>query len=1710
MNKNQRKDVIQQIKDLSHSRKSVHIADLRLTGINFVGDDVIVINDDPGSDSIIVWDKISYFQDIGDSLPTETMFQNLENLISPRISDSDIASLSGLQDTAIEYQKNIRYTTIVSPVQTDSFSFTFTGECKATLYINDTLIMSHVYSREFPSTTTRITTQFIAGTDYKIEVFVYGHKSSLATNKIVNLSSELFRYIEYSRIPNIPQPRNVFATTNLPDTIKVSWEQNPTAPLTGGGTEVWAKSSEIDATYTYLDRVAHPTNFYIHSSQLGPQNVLPNGDLQDIIRNAGEDAPIPPGSPDAPEGILNWGLDYDSGEVHPVPSELSDYSTFIRYSEHRAATIPLSETVSSNILYASEAENLNTGEAINMNYTGTYYMRAGSSVAPPSGASGGWLYFRWSTSDIVTDADVRLTYYRNGSPYTVVTPDANTGVYSIYIGPADMAAWIADPAYIQGEFRLTPSDRNSDPTTTQIQLLHIEVAVSGGSTSPTIEFTSSLFPVVVGEEFTLEYMFRNSGTLNGIYTRIFFYDEYGSSFGSNTIVSYEDSGMRGSWRVFKKTVSTEGISQNIKFGKLVTSFLVTEQESGNSSIDIQRINLLKNSSKTLPPYDEYTYKLRNYTSELSLSQFTVPVTGATSEAVHYLTMSSEEQYVSSFMKSKLYVTATAPLGSVSVEALSSRGSYTIPIQQIGASSNGADFTFEYKPLFSVPVLYDTFNYDRRLANIANPPTIYNIESGHISSEDSPARLRGTWYISTPGVVKARYAPNDSNPWGLWPASFPNAEDFRSILSISNISGNNYKEYNLSDLSKFYRNIFGSNDIPDQEYHHTAHENATKISIGMIFRLVQEGSGTARIFDIPGLFDLVLYKNPSNNITSTVCWLKGSGFDGQEVNDGDIVFRHTNEFSTSDWYYLHISADVNALDDRNRTYITMHNVSNYPDTTVENDYIDGFGNYQDGILINRYEDWEWRWGSAQTARFGQISGGGPLVADFDQIYVTADVIEKRVIDGVCAQVIAESKNPYFSSFGYKSGQNITYFAEGLTQAASGIGMSGGAVPYDADVLTDEHTQTLDWEEPDGTVYILREAFTYNQDDIDELGTTQPLVTYSIWNKVYVDFTNKYSDVYKIRLSNDKITWDKWRNFNDQILYPWRLLPLGQPQDSTEGGVRNVYVQVVTKAGNTSDPWLKLNHSDDIMYNPLGSIGSIESWNYVKGRTGWALDLTGNAEFSSVTLREYALNLGKNLSLMKTREANVGTQIDAEYSRQTDHIAETTLPGLPNITSMTIDLLPQYPTESINYNSNFAVDLHNKDIIYVPHRNSVSNIFASRYNLGSMIGETIYYGDPSAAQDPYAMAHVALTEDYVYVAAKWTVYKYAKNNFTDGAELATHSLNYTAQGVKVAYNASNEIVVCVMSTSKAINKMEIDFLTEDLVQHTTQSFYLPGGAGVQPDYMANSFDYNGKYFVCVDYEGGVYRAPMGTNGLPVGPNINFSAIGINLHSLAMAYAEQDSYQLTPGKEFRVPTGIKLFGDIACAYTLPANQFLDFVGANHLNIFATLDFKTSTHISVDSRPISGVTSLMFIGSNTRYFTYGNHGFYCYMPQLLASEVSSAPSSGLSFPLHIPGGVLYGDGIPGGPTIWAEYGLGFTPPTLKDGKLITAYTSSVVQNNAASIISLEFDGKSVVMPPKVHTSFTSYKACSMFYSGSHMYWLGHGETPSGNHPLVFSRLMQ
>lgn len=1707
MNKNQRKDVIQQIKDLSHSRKSVHIADLRLTGINFVGDDVIVINDDPGSDSIIVWDKISYFQDIGDSLPTETMFQNLENLISPRISDSDIASLSGLQDTAIEYQKNIRYTTIVSPVQTDSFSFTFTGECKATLYINDTLIMSHVYSQEFPSTTTRITAQFIAGTDYKIEVFVYGHKSSLATNKIVNLSSELFRYIEYSRIPNIPQPRNVFATTNLPDTIKVSWDQNPTAPLTGGGTEVWAKSSEIDATYTYLDRIAHPTNFYIHSSQLGPQNVLPNGSLQDIIRNAGEDAPIPPGAPDDPAGILNWGLGYTSGEAHPVPSELEDYSTFIRYAELRAATIPLSETVSSNLLYASEAEHLNTGEDINMNYTGTYYIRTGSSTAPPSGASGGWIRFKWRTSDVVTDAEVRLSYYRNGVLYNTATPTVDTGVYNMYISPADMAAWLSDPTWIEAEFRLTPGDRNSDPASTLVQLTNIEVSVSGGSTSSSIEFTSTLFPVTAGEAFTLEYMFRNSGTMSGIFTRLLLFDEEGNATSGNTIVTYEDSGMRGSWRVYTAAVGTYGASEITKFGRLVSTFLVSEQESGNSSVDIQRISLLKNATRTLPPYDEYTYKLRNYTSELSLSQFTTPVTGATSEAIHYLTMTSDEDYISSFMKSKLYVTATAPLGSVSVEALSSRGIYTIPLQQIGASSNGADFTFEYKPLFSVPVLYDTFNYDRRLNNIDNPPSSYNMENGYVSSEDSPARINSNWYITSPGVAKVRYAPSEANPWGLWPSNFPNSEDFRSIISINSSSGANYKEYNIRELSQFYRNIFGSNDVPDQAYHHLAHENASKISIGIIFRFVQEISGSSLIFDIPGLFNIVVYKNPDNNITSTICWLKGSGFDGEEHNNGDVIFRHSNEYTTSDWYYMHISADVNALDNRNRTYVTMHNVSNYPDTTVENYYVDGVGGYEDGIIINRYEDWEWRWGIAQTARFGQISGGTSFVADYDQIYVTADVVEKSVIDDVCSQIIAESKNPYFSSYGYKSGQNITYFAEGLTQAASGIGQGQGAVPYDADVLTDEHTQTLDWEEPDGTIYILREAFTYNQDDIDTLGETQPLVTYSIWNKVYADFTNKYSDVYKIRFSHDKVTWDKWRNFNDQILYPWRLLPLGQPNDSTEGGVRNVYAQVVTQAGNTSDPWLKLNHSDDIMYNPLGSIGSIESWNYVKGQNGWALDLTGNAEFSSVTLREYAINLGKNINLLKARESNVGTQIASEYSRYADNIKEEALPGLPNITSMTVDLSPTYPTDAIAYNSDIAVDFLNKDIIFVPNRNSVSNIYVTRFNLAQNNSSYIYYGDPSVAQDPYSMGHVALTENHVYVAAKWTIYKYDKNNFVEGNEIATKTLPYAAQGIKVGYSPSNDLVVCVMYTSKAISTLSFEFLDEELNQVVVpRVFTLPGGIGVHPDYMANSFDYNGKYLAWSDYEGGIYRIELMDNGTPIG-NLNFASVAVNLWDYGMAYNAEDTYSLTPGREFRYPTGVKLFGEVACAYTLPGNQFSEFVGAYSYNTFAVLDFNLTTSTFVDGRALSGITSLMFL-VNTNYSAV--HGHVCTMPFLTLDRIASASASGLSQPFVLDGGPLLSSGIPGGDTLWTDYGLGFTPPTLKGDKLLTSYTSSVAANNLNAMYSFEFDGKSLKIPPDVHTSFTNYKTCSIFYSGSHLYWLGHGVTGGGNHPLVFGRILQ
>jgi len=1680
MSSNQRKEIIKQIQDLAHSRKSVHIADMKSNGINFIGGELD--NPDGGVDgeSLIVWDKVFYLQDIGDSIPTDDMFANIDNLISPNIGDTDVVCLSGLNDTAIDYHKCLKYTTLITPNQDGEDFITVFGQCKATVYIDDILVHTHVYDPNFAYSRTQLKTSVARFQEYKVEVFVYGHLPNVHGD-VIRVVSDIFTNIRSSRIPIISPPRNVFATANLPDTIRVSWDQNPSAPLTGGGTEIYARVDALDSTFVLLDRVSYPNSFYIHSSQLEPANILPNGAFQDIVYEDSSEGDIPEGSPGDPYGILDWGVEKVDCELFAVPTNLSDYTTAVRMRTQTITDVQLSRQISVNLPDNDDAYKLNTGDHVPMDYNSTYYLKTGPNDIPDIAAHGG-LLFKWTTNDILTDADVRCTIYKNGSPTTVVVP-ATDGTYTFPLVFGDINAWQSDLDHINAEFRVTPSDSNSDPASSEILLDEIRAYIVPLGSNKVVRFSSPRVSVGENEEYALECLYSFGRASPSITNLFYCYDIHGNSVGTYSVrEAPEPITYSGDWATFKNYFNTESFPSGTRFITLMLGFVLTDTDMGSTAIDIQRLSLLKGATKTLPPQDAYIYKLRNYTREFSLSFFTPTVTGHTSEEMHYMYLESDDNYVSQFFKSKIYARATTPLSSVDVEAQSATGQYTVPLQQVGASSNGADFTFEYKPLFSVPVIYDTFNYDRAILNPSDPPNTNNIVDGFSSAEEAPARLVGKWNIANYFTMRASYAPDDGPPYGLWPDNFPDSEDFRTIIRYTSRLPGNYKEYDIGQLPAFYRNIFGSTDDPDAKFHQHAPENATKFSVGMIFRPNSEPYSFTRMFMCDSLFVVGIYTNPTSHLASMLIYVKGWGHsDSGNPEEGDILFRHDFPYDENDWYYVHASADVNAQDDPNRTYITMHNVSTYPDTTMPNYFTDGVSNFQDGKIIFRYEPYQWNWRNADYVKFGTASGGsGQFSVDVDQIYLTADIIEKSVIDDVCTQIIAESKNPHFSTYGYKSGFPITYFAEGITGSGADVDQADGAIPYDADVLTAETSQIVDWNEPDGTVYILREAFTLNQHIIDNLSEVQPQVTYSIWNKIYSDFTSPYSDTYKIRFSNDRTTWGKWTRHINEILYPWKLKPLGEPQDTSEGGYREIFAQTITEAGNTSDVWLKANHRDTILYNPIGSIGSIESFNYLKGSSGWALNLNGDAEFNDLFLRNGVINMGKAVTALKLTEANVRSQLAAEY----------TVPKVrDNYFIQPAAGVPYTAAGHSNYNSDIVGDLYNNDILYVPIRRADS-LMVSRYTFvedqQEPITDTVVIGTADNAKDPYAMPHVALTEYYVYTAGAGVIKKYDKTDFIEGHELASTSMVRANQRVCCAYTTNGDLRIYCPQIGIQDNWMSVLIFDEDLNEIQRPQFLSTGFAAFG-DFKGHVFDCDGVSMVWT-HDGNIYRASLDQDGLAQDLDLNRAHVESPATYLNDTYGTWGSQELCAGgaiTEITYPTGVNLMGNRVFLYNSPGN-FPHGTGTpnphpsiGEYTIFTTLNvYESAGAHQAALMP----TSVLFLANNIFPMNQNSSRKHGYFLRNLGEDhifevVEQLLDASTGAPFRRREGIETRN----------DTALGFVPPIVVKGSIYTSYTASVTEWPAYegnTMYDFGFNGR-YLGRPTIFGSDPYRRACSMFYNG-------------------------
>lgn len=1730
MSNNQRKDIIKQIKDLSKSRKSVYIADLNAQGIYF--DEDLPEDIGEGQESLIKWTRVTYYQD-NTGFPTEAMFMDINNLISPSISTNEILSVSGLSDVNVTYQSNIKYATIIKTQKTLNSFLTFSGKCSASVYLNGSIVIRHTYNPDIPSSlTTRspINIPFNREDEQKIVIYIYGHLNN-ANTAATSLSGDVFSFIEYSRVEDVPKPLSVFATDNLINSVKVSWAQTEGSIGPGGGVEIWSKQEEVDNDYRLLSRVPYPTDFFLHTEQIGGSGLLKNSGLQ-YYNFDGEDTTnlgviLSDSMPTDGTGLVYWGVNTlaqsgNHGNFTVVSSILADqtFALDYRYTTHKE--FDYDNIVASNLKYPAESDNLFTEDPIVFDYAGTYYIKLDKNFTPLTGAPlDGLITFTWDYDPAATDSQVQCIIYKNGTP-TTITVDATLGSYDYELG-FDAYTYSQNTAYIDVEFKTSAALANSDPTSTKVYFHSVELAFIY-SNDPQSDIKSDIFPCVNEDEISFDLLISTEGIPPEINAYCRYYDEDGVpvSVDSFTDTRFTKT-IEGSFTRY--TVShtvpywAEG-SNLIKSGDVVYIF---KSIADKGSFILQKADIIKRSTKTLPGGTIYTYKLRNYTPTYSFSEFTDPVIGQTGRNIYFLSMESENDQISAYKSTKIGIQSTTPLSYLDVETIPPQGEYVVPLQLVSLNENLADYTYEFRPLLSNCIVYDTFENDQWLSE--NPEVSHNILNETESYDNSPPKLPSVW-----GVESDTYPYLFvNNAFSFWGGQQGQGYRNSAYVAFVNYSDEKYKRYYLDYIQPFYRGIFG-NALTGQLVNQKSPENYNKFSLGMICRIHQHSQTfgeNSRIARSNQVFTFHVYPHSADTV-QLVLALRGDTYNWLNPDNGDVILNHTIPVSprADDWYYIHASADAQAVNDPNRTYISVHKVSTDTDATVVNEVTE--------VLLNNSSIHKWNWEFAGTVDLGFSStsaGAGDFCTFYcDTFYVTADIIERQVIDEVVAPALYEGRNPFYATYGYSSGESFRVTAAGLPITAAREDGNEGSVPEDADILRSELTLTADWDAGDGTAYIVREAFTLNQDEIDQLTELQPGHTYSRVNKIIPNFTAPNSPITHIRFSNDKEQWSTWRRFTNGLMYPWELTEVGgHGWDTEEGGIREVFTQVITDVGISSDYVLKANHRDTIIYNPVGSIGGIESWNYVKGATGWSIDLGGEAEFNDIFIRGRSVFGGKVLNHVKMREHNIGSQLGPEFFN-----VETTLPPTPLSSGVQFNLEHMVSTFStysnVDYNSDIVVDMYDNNKVYIPA--NIGNSFRCyRFNTKTKLLEAfVDLGPKMVSEAPYAQAHVALSKDYVYVGAGRTVRKYLKTDFVTNnyvAELGEATIQKCIQGIRLAYLEDydfSKIYIAAQNTHGPNANDQLWFYVAfaesqygDGFQYpSTHQAYMP--AANAPQFTSKCWDCNGKYLVFINYSytaSKIYCYPLNSSG-----GINASALYdwmqetqtgvIDLDVMTAAdnvlmnqvdWVQDFAYEYNrPPRYFRQPSGVRLFDEIYMFYPTPGNFPYDYNLASPTvpyNLIGTADCVRDT-------TTTGVTSLLYL-SNYPAPEFGhvasqgeNWEGYLMAPAWTVSNPQE--QSGSDFPLRsitILSHVYntfgpYEDNYNRSITPTPESGFGFTTPIVVGDKIQIGHSASSRTNYKSSVYGFAFDGRSLSFNnPDIHTQYSNYCMCSMFYDGQNHYKL-------------------
>ena len=1697
----QRKEVIKQIEDLATGKKAVAFGSANSHGIAFSNDPVIDTTG-IGQDRVIEWDCLSY-QEYIDDMPTMAEFINIDNIISPSISQSTVISLNGLTYNSATYGLNTKYSIRVTTRTNITKRFTFSGYCKAILYINGNPVMYHVddatTSEMQESVSSPVTMN--TGIEYDIAIITYGHLAN-SPSASINLTSDIFRYLASVSQPAVPAPSNVTATTDLVDGIRIGWELPYGAQLPGGGVEIIGIPRDTPgATGSIVGRAPFPSTSFMHSVRSEAVSLLNNSNFQSV-QSYGV---IPNSDYDDLTGLTDWEVAYEPWcSVSTTPSSiLSDYSICLQVASRLATTIPFNAIAAFSLGGNGTEVNYPSNDpkhGVILPYTASCYIQvAPSSTVTSVGTGDATVVVNWTPPGVDSPANVQLIVLNGVTPVATITTNIESGQYSYALTGAGLSAWHTAPENFKVLVSTSVALLNGgSASTSYVNLYSVYVVedLTVDEATPVVTFKSA--PVVFQKSTTLQYDVLGILSSNGNPT--VFVDIYDANM---QLIQQVSSGLSTYKIPTKPSGSALGrYKGTLSLSELASTtgvylrggiyFFASNDDLDGLSATLQFLRISATSGQTLGAGSRYAYYLRSFTNTMNYSDTIGPIYGEVPTTIYSMRIDAASPYISSFKKSSVVINSNTPLNSLVVRAENSNESISVPYTTVLTGNNNSRFTCELSPLLSSPVIFDTFVHDYSMAELALGDT-YVATNTFVSTEDSPTKSYARYVYTTPGTMSI----NNPVTGGIWLGEL--SEQFNTNLHFNSATSGTYKEYLTSG---------NHDDFGDAEFYN----DGTELSAGMVVVFtstpVFNGTGESNVVVLTkqNTFNLA-YDSYNHRLTAQV----RQKLTGPSLWNIRLRSSFTPVLGVP--YFIHASVDIKNLQSSERTYIYAINMATGAVSS-------GATTTETLIASNNEIDWATptnvRVGVANTT-----SGLSPnWIFYINTVYLTAGVTEATIlVDHIVPHILTRS--PLFTTFGFDSLESAVVTAEGVPQTSIDANTQVGSVALDVDQILADTTILVDNETPDGTMYILRDTYTLRQDDIDTMSISQPLYTYSRINKVMVDFTpTGTAGIDEVRFSNDRISWGPYITYNRQVLYPWELLELSTGEDATAGAIRYVWTQVRTASGIATDPFLQPTHYDSIIYNPLAAIGGIESYNYLKGVSGWAIDLSGTAEFSDTIIRRASINLSRNIDSLLLSQNNIGLQIDKEYNiipfSRSDTFVHSTLAKSTNLVDGT----------AIKYGSNIVSNIRTGANIYIPALGDVVSGLGRRnyvldYNVDTATANTYNAGTGPSASAALWLPSVSLVDGTLFVSSVAKIEKFNGAVMSEDQLDATYVLpvaNTYCIGHKSCYTTLSELRVYVISKHITNQDYYISVLDQDLsllqqvtINHTSSVL------------GTNCIDVNGIQLAFADGLGYVYLFSLNEDGLfGVGQSsivysntteLNAASTQFNFtqYTTANTAGHQLGLQGSVSLVIRYPTGVSFFGRSLFMFTEPGiNPFSAADVADQMEPDGyqsqTLTGKRLFNILASGTADGNLSFLSYASGRVEDLTttYNEYNTitteWNWPPFFVLDDPSLTPAEIATFttrPVYTDIGdnlhhkAPYTTRAATSNNAQYECALGFLKPMCVNKQIYIPCTSSTHASglvyNASSILIFNTNGKTLGSSVDIITGYSDRKLLSTFYDGKY-----------------------